>query len=110
VRYYKPLADMLYKVDVNNIPAALDNSTFYRASRVFPYNTPLRGIATTPNKVVFERPTDNDPTKNIISIIYDYRYKYAVGFNGTSTSSYWYNQIPDMGYMGNSPTYMTTLP
>ena len=110
VRYYKPLTDMLYKVDVNNTPAALDNSTFYRASRVFPYNTPLRGIATTPNKVVFERPTDNDPTKNIISIIYDYRYKYAVGFNGTSTSSYWYNQIPDMGYMGNSPTYMTTLP
>ncbi len=110
VRYYKPLADMLYKVDANNNAMALDNSTFYRASRAFPYNTPLRWIATTPNKVVFERPADNDPNKNIVSVIYDYKYKYAVGFYDNSNSAYRYNQIPDMSYMGNNPTYITTLP
>ncbi len=110
VKYYRPQTDMLYKVDVNNTAMALDNSTFYRASRVFPYNTPLRGIATTPNKVVFERPSDNDPNKNIVSFLYDYKYKYANGFDGTSTSAYRYNQVPDMGYMGNNPTYHDLLP
>lgn len=69
---------MLYKVDGNNVVGALDNNTFWRASRVFPYNTPLRGIATTPNKVVFERPSDNDPNKNIVSVVYNYQYKYAI--------------------------------
>ena len=69
---------MLYKVTENNTPGLLDNSTFYRASRVFPYNTPVRGIATTPNKVVFEKPSDNDPSKKTFSIIYAYKYKYAL--------------------------------
>lgn len=110
VKYYTPQTTMLYKVDTNNTVMALDNSTFYRASWVFPYNTPLRGIATTPNKVIFEQPTDNDPNKNIVSFIYAYQYKYAIWFDWTSLSSYRYNQIPDMGYMGNNPTYVTTLP
>lgn len=78
VKYYTPQTTMLYKVDTNNTVMALDNSTFYRASWVFPYNTPLRGIATTPNKVIFEQPTDNDPNKNIVSFIYAYQYKYAI--------------------------------
>jgi hypothetical protein len=99
VKYYTPLSNMLYKVDGNNTVGLLDNSTFWRASWVFPYNTPVRGIATTPNKVIFEQPTDNDPNKNIVSFIYEYKYKYALGFDGNSISSYRYNQVPDMGYM-----------
>ncbi|HBB04608.1 TPA: hypothetical protein DCZ39_07095 [Patescibacteria group bacterium] len=81
VKYYTPLSNMISKMDSNNVTGALDNSTFWRASRVFPYNTPVRGIATTPNKVVFEKPSDNDPNKKIISIIYDYKYKYATAFD-----------------------------
>ena len=111
IKYYRPLVDMVYKVDTNNVPGALDNSTFWRASRVFPYNTPLRWIATTPNKVVFERPSDNDANKNIVSFIYDYKYKYAQWFDGNTSSAYRYNQVPNMNYMDNiGLTYVTTLP
>ncbi len=111
VGYYTPLADMLYKVDSNNTAWVLDNSTFWRASWVFPYNTPVRGIATTPNKVVFERPSDNDANKNIVSVVYKYQYKYAIGFDGNTNSTYRYNQIPNMGYMDNvGLTYITILP
>lgn len=102
VKYYTPLQNMFYKISNTNQTGDIDNYTFWRASRVFPYNTPVRGIATTPNKVVFEQPSDNDASKNIISIVYDYDYKYAVGFDGNSTSAYWYNQIPDMSYVGNN--------
>jgi len=102
VQYYTPLPHMLYKIDRNNETWDIDNYTFWRASRVFPYNTPVRWIATTPNKVIFEQPEDNDPSKNIISIVYDYRYKYAIWFDGTSLSAYRYNQLPDMAYVGNT--------
>lgn len=111
VKYYTPQTSMLYKIDSSNVIWSLDNSTFWRASRVFPYNTPLRGIATTPNKVIFERPSDNDANKNIVSVVYDYQYKYAIGFDGVSISSYRYNQVPTMAYMDNVwVTYITTLP
>jgi len=78
VKYYTPLANMIYKINDAGQPGALDNNTFRRASRAFPYNTPVRGIATTPNKIVFEQPSDNDAAKNTISIVYDYRYNHAV--------------------------------
>ncbi len=111
VKYYAPLPNMLYKMDSANQPALLDEYTFRRASRVFPYNTPLRGIATTPNKVVFEQPSDDNASNNTVSFIYDYRYKYAVGFDGTSSSAYRYNQVPSMNYMLNTGlTYITLLP
>jgi hypothetical protein len=105
VKYFTPLQNMLYKISSSNQIWPIDDYTFWRASWVFPYHTPIRWIATTPNKVIFEQPSDNDTTKNTISIVYDYRYKYAVGFDGTSVSSYRYNQIPNMAYMGN--TYVT---
>lgn len=111
VKYYTPLPNMLYKIDDTNQIWPLDDVTFWRASRVFPYNTPVRGIATTPNKVVFEKPSDNDPNKNTISFIYDYQYKYAVWFDGSSQSAYRYNEVPSMNYMLNTGlTYITTLP
>jgi len=56
----------------------LDNTTFWRASWVFPYNTPVRGIATTPNQVVFEQPSNNNTGENVVSIEYNYKYSYAV--------------------------------
>jgi hypothetical protein len=99
VQYYTPLANMLYKMTDTNQISPLDNYTFWRASRVFPYNTPLRGIATTTNKVVFERPSDNDPAKNVVGFLYNYKYKYAIGWDGTSVSSYRYNQVPSMAYL-----------
>lgn len=111
VKYYTPLQNMFYKISNTNQTGDIDNYTFWRASRVFPYNTAVRGIATTPNKVVFEQPTDNDNEKNIISIVYNYKYKYAIDFDGNSTSAYWYNQIPDMSYVGNNyVTFYEILP
>ena len=111
VQYYTPLANMIYKMTDTNQISPLDNYTFWRASRVFPYNTPLRGIATTTNKVVFERPSDNDPAKNIIGFLYNYKYKYAIGWDGSSVSSYRYNQVPSMSYLWNTyVTYHSTLP
>ncbi|MFA7298481.1 MAG: hypothetical protein WC010_02435 [Candidatus Absconditabacterales bacterium] len=111
VRYYTPLYNMLYKLDANQTPGQIDDYTFWRASWVFPYNTPVRGIATTPNQVVFEQPSDNDANKNTISFLYDYRYKYANGFDGSSNSSYRYNQVPSMNYLLNvGLTWMTLLP
>lgn len=111
VKYYRPLANMIYKIDAVGTTWPLDDNTFRRASRVFPYNTPVRGIATTTNAIVFERPSDNDPNKNTVGFEYNYRYKYAVWFDGSSTSSYWYNQVPSMSYLGNTNvTYQTLLP
>ncbi len=111
VKYYTPLANMIYKVDGNNVVGFVDNTTFWRASWVFPYNIPVRWIATTPNKVVFEKPADNDVNKNIISIIYDYRYKYAQWFDWTISSAYRYNQVPSMWYMANTGlNFITLLP
>ncbi len=111
VKYYTPLQNMFYKITNTNQTWPIDNYTFWRASRVFPYNTPVRGIATTPNKVVFEQPADNNPNKNIISIVYEYKYKYAQGFDGKTQSPYWYNQIPDMSYVGNNyVTWHNILP
>ena len=78
IQYYSPLPNMLYKINTANQASPLDSSTFWRASRVFPYNTPVRGIATTPNKVVFEKPADGDVNKNIVSFQYVYQYKYAI--------------------------------
>lgn len=111
IQYYSPLPNMLYKINTANQASPLDSSTFWRASRVFPYNTPVRGIATTPNKVVFEKPADGDVNKNIVSFQYVYQYKYAINRAWPSASSYRYNQVPTMGYMSNTGlTYTTTLP
>ena len=111
IKYHTPLPNMIYKKDANDIVWPLDDTTFWRASRVFPYNTPVRWIATTPNKVVFEEPSDNDHNKNTINIVYDYRYKYAEWFDGTTSSAYRYNQVPSMWFMLNTGlTYFTTLP
>lgn len=109
VKYYIPLANMLYQMDEGNTIWPIGNNTFWRASWVFPYNTPIRGVATTPNKVVFERPSDNAPNKNTISIIYDYRYKYANGFDGTKPSTYWYNRVTSMSNLTNSGVNLSTL-
>ena len=81
VGYYTPLYNMLYKLSTGHVVGQLDDYTFWRASRVFPYNTPVRGIATTPNQVVFEQPQDNDTGKNTVSFLYKYKFKYAVGFD-----------------------------
>ena len=111
VKYYTPLYNMLYKLSTGHVVWMIDDYTFWRASRVFPYNTPVRGIATTPNQVVFEQPSDNDVNKDTVSFLYDYKYKYANGFDGTSNSAYRYNQVPSMNYLLNvGLTWITTLP
>jgi hypothetical protein len=110
VKYFAPLANMIYKISPVNGTWPLDEYTFYRASFVLPYNTPVRWIATTPNKVVFEQPSDNNLNKKIIGFIYDYKYVYATNrWNGTY--AYRYNQIPNMSYMLNTGlSYTTTMP
>jgi len=111
VKYYTPLFNMLYKLSTGHIVGMLDENTFWRASRVFPYNTPVRGIATTPNQVVFEQPSTNNASSNTVSFLYDYKYKYANGFDWTSSSSYRYNPVPSMNYLLNTNIAMvTTLP
>ncbi len=110
VKYYMPENNMLYKIASNNVLWPLDDATFWRASRAFPYNTPIRGIATTPNKVVFEQPADGNINKKTVWFIYNYGYKYAIG-RLNNTSNYRYNQVPDMNRMANSGiTYITVLP
>jgi len=110
VKYFAPLQNMIYKIATWGSVWPLDEYTFYRASFVFPYNTPVRGIATTPNKVVFEQPSDNDPEKKTIGFIYSYNYVYAINrWNGTY--GYRYNQVPNMNYMLNiGLNYITTMP
>ncbi len=111
VIYYRPLANMLYKIDENGNTGSIDNNLFWRASRVMPYNTPVRGIATSPNKVVFEQPSDNNPNKNIVGFVYDYQYKYATKFASSGISPYRYNSIPNINYYLNTwVTLVQTLP
>lgn len=101
---------MIYKVN-SGVVGTIDNSTFYRASFVFPYNTPVRAIATVPNKIVFQAPSDNDAGKNIVSIQYNYQYVYATNVDATKTYAYWYNQIPNLNYYANSGVnFITTIP
>lgn len=111
VEYYMPLPNMVYKIYSGQI-WPIDQNTFYRGSWAFPYNTPILWIATSPNKIVFERPEDNDTGKNTISFIYNYGYKKATGKkSGTSTSEYRYNQISNISNTQNivykqlSPNY-----
>lgn len=111
VKYYTPLYNMMYKVMTGGEIDMIDETTFYRASRAFPCNTPTRGIATTPNKIVFEQPSDNSPENKTVSVVYQYTYTSADGFDGTTNSSYRYNQIPSMDYFLNTNvTYKTLLP
>jgi hypothetical protein len=42
VQYYTPLFNMLYKLSSGDIIGMFDDNTFWRASYVFPYNTPVR--------------------------------------------------------------------
>lgn len=109
VKYYTPLFNMLYKINQGGQISMMDNYTFFLASRVLPCNTPVRGIATTPNKVIFEQPSDNDATKKIVSIRYDYTFKHAVGFDGHTTSAYRYNPVPTMNYFLNTNIVLVDL-
>lgn len=109
VKYYTPLFNMLYKINQGGQISMIDEYTFFLASRVFPCNTPVRGIATTPNKVIFEQPSDNDATKKIVSIRYDYTFKHAVGFDGHTTSAYRYNPVPTMNYFLNTNIVLVNL-
>lgn len=112
VEYFMPLTNMLYKIYSGTI-SAIDENTFWKVSRVFPCNTPVRGIASTPNKIIFEQPEDNDTGKNIVSFVYNYVFSSAKWFKSpTTTSNYRYNQISNMNNMSNSigVTYHSTLP
>lgn len=111
VQYYTPLYNMLYTLATGGVVGMINDETFWRASRVFPCNTPVRGIASTPNQLVFEQPSNNDATQNTVSIVYDYKYKFANGRDGTTVSPYRYHKIPSINYMGNTDvTYISTLP
>lgn len=111
VKYYRPMANMLYKVNKNTLLTwPIDNMTFRRPSRVFPFNTPIRWMASNPNRIVFERPSDNSPYKNTVAFTYHYEYVINNGYNNNQTSPYYYIQVPSLGYMsdvGLSLTYLT---
>lgn len=83
----------------------MDNSTFYKASWVFPYNQRVRGIDTNNIRVNFERPLITWAS-NTVSIIYSYKYSQAVGyrFAHPPTPKYRYNIVAS----GNDFHWLTT--
>ncbi len=109
VKYYRPMANMLYKVNKTTlITGDIDDMTFWRPSRVFPYNVPVRGIASNPNRIVFEQPSDNNASKNKVAFVYHYKYYINNGkLNGTS--NYTYIQVPSLGYMSDANLSLTYL-
>lgn len=111
VKYYRPMSNMLYKVNKDTLVISnFDDNTFWRPSRVLPYNIPVRGIATTPNRIVFERPSDNNASKNTIWFVYHYEYVKAGGFSSNGgTSQYFYVQVPSMSYLDNAGLTLTYL-
>lgn len=95
VYYYASDTNVLTKRDfwsTNYTP--MDNSTFYKASRVLPYNQWVRGIDTNNIRVNFERPLTTW-SSNIVSVIYSYKYSQAVGYRYTHppTPNYRYNIV-----------------
>jgi len=90
IQYYVPEDNMLYKINEDWSIWEIDNNTFRRSSRVFPYNVRVRGITVSPNKLVFEIPSE--AANNKVGIIYDYRTKFAIG-TSEWTSSYRYNAV-----------------
>lgn len=110
VQYFRPFPNMIYKMTEEGTIGMLDDNTFWRASFVFPYQTPVRGIATTPNKVIFEMPYNNDTTKNTLGFVFYYKYAYAIGLQNTTTVwDYRYNQVPHMNYFLNNGVVGQTL-
>gem|GEM_PF-1831356 len=69
---------------------------------MFPYNTPVRGITSAPNQIIFEQPSDNNPAKNTVGFVYTYKYITATNKVNNSTSSYRYNAVPNLAYMLNT--------
>lgn len=93
VFYYASNPNVLTKKDVTATTySALDNTTFKRASRVFPYNQRVRGIDTLNTKINFEKPITTGADKTV-SILYRYKYSRAIPPTTTPTSSYRYNQV-----------------
>lgn len=107
--YYSKLPNMIYKLDASGAVGTIDNQTFYIASWVFPYNTPIRWIDTAPNMIVLESPSDKDITKNTITVQYNYMYKTANGLDTTRTSNYRYQGLPNKDYFGYDLLTLKTL-
>ena len=93
VFYYVPEPNILTKKDVTETTySAIDNTTFKRASWVFPYNQRVRGIDTLNTRVNFERPLTTGESTTV-SILYRYKYTRAVFPTTTPISPYRYNAV-----------------
>lgn len=67
---------------------------------------------TAPNRVVFEKPSNNATGDVTVGFVYSYTYASANGFKlfGGDTA-YRYNKVPNMNYFLNTGlTFTTTLP
>lgn len=82
MHYFASEPEVLKKRDfVNNTFAPIDNSTFFRASKVFKYDTWVRGFDTNTNiKVLFERPIATGTSSNVVSLMCNYKYRLATSF------------------------------
>jgi len=96
VHYYSSEDGMIMKKAATWAPVTIDNQTFARRSRVFPYNTNVRGIDTRLNKIVLQQPKSLSKNR-IISLVYSYLWTYATGF-AAGTSNYGYNKV-DTGFV-----------
>jgi len=107
-----PLPNMIYKIfsgqSGDGSITGIDNTTFWRSSYVFPYNTPVRLFSTVPNLITFEQPSDGVTGKNAVTIQYNYAYRYATGVDTSQVWPYRYNRIPDINYYGNTQVRLTT--
>lgn len=110
VLYFRPYTDMLYKLNSLGFPSTIDASTFWRASYILPYQQPARGIATNPNKIVAEKPYDNDINKKTIWFVFWYQLLTANGFSGSAALPYYqYHAVPDISYFLDSSVTLTTI-
>ena len=77
--YYAPETNMLSKKAYTaSTFTPFDNATFQCFSRVFPYNTWVRGIDSNDVKILFEQPIAN-PQNKTVNVRYHYNYKTSEG-------------------------------
>lgn len=109
ILYFRPYADMLYKLNSLGYPSAIDWSTFWRGSKVFPYQQPVRGTATNPNMIVLEKPYDNNTGKNTVWFVFWYQMLTAKWFDNGVDLTYQYHAVPDISYFFDSLATLTTI-
>lgn len=109
ILYFRPYTDMIYKLNSLGYPSTIDWSTFWRWSKVFPYQQPVRGTATNPNKIVTEKPYDNNTGKNTVWFVFWYQLLTAKWFDSGIDSTYQFHAVPDISYFFDNLAALTTI-